>query len=77
MARTKLEQTQKAISASTKVNANKKVSIDTEKKEKETYKCWCCGSEYKKLQGNFTPTNFPLFKHYGFYPVCKKCTDKF
>ena len=77
MARPKLEQTQKAISASTKINTKKNVSIDTEKTEKETYKCWCCGHEYTKLQGNFTPTNFPLFKHYGFYPVCKKCTDKF
>lgn len=72
----KLEQTQKAISASTKINTSKKVSIDTTVKN-ETYKCWCCGTEFKKLQGNFTPTNFPLFKNYGFYPVCRRCTDKF
>lgn len=77
MAQNKLIQTQKAISASTKVNTNKKVSIDVSEKEKETYKCWCCGHEYTKLRNNFTPTNFPLFKHYGFYPVCRKCTDKF
>lgn len=36
----KLEQTQQAVSASTKVNTKKKVSIDTAEK-KETYKCWC------------------------------------
>lgn len=76
MARTKLEQTQKAVSASTKINTKKNVSIDTTSK-KETYKCWCCGNEYTKLQSNFTPTNFPIFKHYGYYPVCRKCTDKF
>lgn len=76
MARTKLEQTQKAVSASTKINTKKNVSIDTASKE-EIFKCWCCGHEYTKLQSNFTPTNFPLFKHYGYYPVCRKCTDKF
>ena len=76
MARSKLNETQKAMSASTKVNAKKKVNIDTSE-EKEIYKCWCCGSEFTKLSGNFTPTNFPLFKLYGYYPVCKKCTGKF
>lgn len=76
MAQTKLERTQKAINAPTKINANKKVAVDTSD-VKETYKCWCCGKEYKKLQSNFTPTNFPLFSKYGFYPVCRKCTDKF
>lgn len=76
MASRKLEQTQKAVSASTKINTKKKVSIDTVSK-KETYICWCCGHEYTKLRSNFTPTNFPLFKLYGYYPVCKKCTDKF
>lgn len=76
MARSKLNETQKAMSASTKVNAKKRVNIDTSE-EKEVYKCWCCGSEFTKLSGNFTPTNFPLFKLYGYYPVCKKCTGKF
>ena len=76
MSRTKLEQTQKAVSAFTKINTKKNVSVDTTSK-KESYKCWCCDNEYSKLQSNFTPTNFPLFKHYGYYPVCRKCTDKF
>lgn len=72
----KVEKTKKAINAPTKINTNKVISVkyDTENSE---YVCWCCGSKYKKLQGNFTPTNFPLFKIYGYYPVCKKCTDIF
>ena len=76
MAKTKLEQTQKAISASTKINTKKQITLETPLK-KDSYACWCCGKEYKKLSGNFTPTNFPLFKHFGYYPVCKQCTDKF
>lgn len=76
MTKSKLVQTQKAVKAPAKINTRKTVSIDTSFKE-ETYKCWCCGNEYEKLQSNFTPTNFPLFKHYGHYPVCRKCTDKF
>jgi len=76
MPKNKLEQTHEAVSASTKINTKKTVSVDTTTNN-ESYKCWCCGKEYKKLQGNFTPTNFPLFKHYGYYPVCRRCTDKF
>lgn len=75
-AKTKLETTKKSLNSSTKINNDKEVSIDTNYK-KETYKCWCCGNEYVKLQGNFTPTNHPLFKKNGFYPVCKRCSDSF
>lgn len=41
------------------------------------YECWSCGAQYNTLTGNFVPTNLPLFKHYGYYPVCKECTDEF
>ena len=76
MVRPELEQTQKAVRAPTKIDRDKVVCVDTSSK-KETYKCWCCGTEYDRLQKNFTPTNFPLFKRFGYYPVCRKCTDKF
>lgn len=52
-------------------------SIIPSKEQPEIYRCWCCGKEYAHLRGNFTPTNFPLFKYYGYFPICRHCTDKF
>lgn len=73
---TKSEITSKALNSPTKINTKKTVSIDTEI-VKRKYRCSCCGNEYDKPNGNFSPTNLPLFKDSGFYPVCKSCMDSF
>lgn len=72
----KLQQTQEAIQAPVRIDTTKSVTINTDYK-KDEYRCWCCGNKYDKLQGHFTPTNHPLFKKFGYYPVCKRCTDGF
>ena len=69
--------TRDAVNSTTKINTSKQVKIDTSEPEEERYTCWCCGKTYKRLYGNFTPTNFPLFAKWHHYPVCKRCTDKF
>lgn len=38
--------------------------------------CSCCGKEYDKLSGNFTPTRSPLYAGNGGYgTVCNTCRD--
>lgn len=73
---TKTEATINALKSPTKINSKKDISINT-KNDKRIYTCSCCGSEYNELNKNFSPTNLPLFKNTGYYPVCKKCMDQF
>ena len=73
---TKSEATINALKSPTKINSKKDISINT-KNDKKVYTCSCCGSEYGELNKNFSPTNLPLFKGTGYYPVCKKCMDQF
>ena len=77
MARSKIGDNIKKIGSPEKINTEKQIRIDTTPKKKEVHKCWCCGKEYKELNRNFSKTNFPLFKRYGYYPVCNICTDSF
>lgn len=65
-----------AIKSPAKINKEKNIDLNTEEKKRKYY-CSCCGHEYDKLSGNFSPTNFPIFKDTGFYPACKKCMDQF
>ena len=74
--KTRTERTADALKSPTKINTNKQVEIYN-KNENRKYRCACCGHEYTELNGNFSPTNFPLFKDTGYYPVCKKCMDNF
>ena len=73
---TKSVATINALKSPTKINSKKDISINT-KNDKKTYICSCCGAEYGELNKNFSPTNLPLFKNTGYYPVCKKCMDLF
>lgn len=72
----KSELTTEALKSPSKINTKKDISIDTEEVKRKYY-CSCCGHPYDKLNGNFSPTNFPIFKDTGYYPVCRKCMDKF
>lgn len=72
----KLQRTQEAIQSPVRIDTTKSININTDYK-KDEFRCWCCGNKYDKLQGHFTPTNHPLFKKFGYYPVCKRCTDGF
>lgn len=74
--KTKSELTTDALKSPAKINTKKDIDIDTTENKRKYY-CSCCGNEYTKLNGNFSPTNFPIFKDTGYYPVCRKCMDKF
>lgn len=76
LSKPKLETTAVAIKSPSKINTAKEVSINTEELKRKFY-CSCCGHSYDKLNGNFSPTNLPIFKDTGYYPVCRKCMDKF
>lgn len=62
-----------------KANVTRKqgaVNVEKVYIDERPHYCSCCGKEYDKLSGNFTPTRSPLYAGNGGYStVCNACRD--
>lgn len=62
-----------------RANVTKKagiVNVEQIYLDERPHYCSCCGKEYDKLSGNFTPTRSPLYAANGGYgTVCNTCRD--
>jgi hypothetical protein len=75
---TRLAKVAASVQKRTTIDKNAKIKkIEPEEKD-GSYKCTCCGKEFKRQRENFSPSKSVLFAgNNGFVSICKPCIDKY